>query len=121
MRRLILAACLAMPLSGCAGLAALTSIPTSPAAVANRTTIDETAMRLAETAYAAERTALDIAADAGALKGANAAKAADFDNRAYAALGTARRAYAAANASDFASAISEMRDAILSATAIVKK
>ena len=124
MKRLIFLALAMAPLSGCAGLAPLLmGLPatTSPAAVANRTTIDETAMRLAETAYATERTAIDMAADAGVLTGANAGKAAAFDNKAYAALGVARRAYSAANASDFATAISDMRDAILSATALVKK
>lgn len=127
MRKLILAVALAtgtLPLAGCGALLPmLTGMPaaSSPAAVANRTTLDETALRLAETAYAAERTALDIGADAGLLTGSNAAKAAALDNKAYAALGLARRAYSAANAADFADAVSQLRDAVTGAVALVKK
>ncbi len=121
MRKLIFLPAL-LALSGCAGLAPLLlGAPASPAAVANKTTLDETALRLAETAYAAERTAIDTAADAGLLTGQNAAKAASLDNKAYAALGLARRAYSAANAADYADAISQLRDAVTGAVALIKK
>lgn len=115
-----LVACLA--LTGCAPLLSMmgAGVP-APVQLADKTGVDESALRLAETAYGAERTLIATAADAGLLTGANAAKAAEFDNKAYAALGAARRAYAGLNAADFASAVSELRDAVTSVVALVKK
>lgn len=91
----------------------------SPAAMAGATVIDEKALAGAELAYKAMRTAGVIAVDAGALKGDDAARIADLDNRAYAALIAARTAYQAGNARDYASAIGDALRLIGDAQAIL--
>ncbi len=112
MRKLILAALLPLALTACAGLGSLPNIPTSPGAVADTTVLDEQGALGVELAYKAFRTALEVATDAGVLKGANATKAAALDNRAYAAVGAARAAYRAGNATSYAQAVTDARAAI---------
>lgn len=105
MRRLIILGALMLP--GCA-LTGAAGLPSSPAAVADRTVLDEQIGAGAEAAYKAERLALELAVDAGLLKGANAAKAAAIDNQAYAALKLVRASYSAANAKGYTSAASDV-------------
>lgn len=83
-----------------------------PATVANRTVADEKAMIAAEQAFRTVETLLGAAVDAGALKGANAAKAKALNDKAHAALLAARRAYSAGNATNMFAAITEAQQAI---------
>ena len=121
MRKLILAATLAaMPLGGCAGLLPLlTGVPASPAAVANKTTLDESAANAAHTAFDAWQLAVNIALDAG-LHGAKAAVVLDYDKKVREAYDAARDAYHAANADNFRAAISDLREAVVAGSAIIK-
>jgi hypothetical protein len=118
MRKLFLAALLPLALTACAGLS-LPNVPTSPGAVAETTVLDEQGALGVELAYKAFRTALEVAVDAGVLKGANATKAAALDNRAYAAVGAARAAYRAGNAASYSQAVTEARNAITAALAAI--
>lgn len=111
------AVALSLPLAGCAGFG---SIPTSPGQVAEGTVLDERAAIAVELAYKASRTALEIAVDAGLLRGERAAQAAALDNRAYSAVQAARAAYRGANAASYYQAVDEARAAIAAALAAVK-
>lgn len=115
MRKLLLAAALPLALTACAGL----SVPTSPGAVAQQTVLDEQGALGVELAYKAFRTALEVVTDAGLLRGADAAKAATLDNRAYAAVQAARAAYRAGNAASYKAAVDEARTAISAALAAI--
>lgn len=116
MRKLFLAAMLVTgTLAGCTGM----NVPTSPGAVASQTVLDEQGALGVELAYKAFRTALELAVDAGALKGARATQAAALDQRAYAAVGAARAAYRAGNATSYTQAVSEARGAITAALAAI--
>ena len=110
MKKLILAAALALSLSGCAALGAL--MTGSPATVASHTTLDEQGAISVELAYKAARTALEIAVDSGVLKGEQAARAAALDNQAFAAVTGVRAAYRAGNASNYGVALAEARAAV---------
>jgi len=117
MRRMILAVALAcVPLAACNGMA---TVPGSPGAVADKTVLDEKLMIGMESAYKGARSAAEVATDAGFLKGANAAKVADLDNKAYAALGTMRTAYKAANATSYVDAGTQALSAINQIVTIV--
>jgi hypothetical protein len=119
-RRFCFAFLTAATLAACAGVPGLSTIPAAPAAVAETTVLDEKAAIGAELAYQAFRTAAELAVDAGVLKGERAAAVARADNRAFAALGVARAAYDAGNASSYGSALAEARAAISGALAIIK-
>lgn len=119
MRKLFLAAVLPLTLAGC-GLGTIAgNVPASPGAVASQTMLDEQGALGVELAYKALRTALEVAVDAGVLKGANATKAAALDNRAYAAVQAARAAYRAGNAASYAQAVTDARAAISAALAAI--
>jgi hypothetical protein len=111
---ILAAACLA--LTGCAGLGGL---PSSPAAVAESTVLDEQGALGVELAYKALRTALELAVDTGALRGEAATRAAALDNRAYGAVFAARAAYRAGNATSYAQAVTDARAAITAALAAI--
>lgn len=119
MRKLFLAAALPLALAGC-GLSTLGNVPTSPGQVADRTVLDEQGALGVELAYKAFRTALEVAVDAGLLRGERATQAAALDNRAYAAVQAARAAYRAGNAANYQRAVTEARAAIDAALAAVK-
>lgn len=110
---------LSLALASCTALPGIGTLP-PPAAVAERTLADEQAAQGAELAYKAFRTALEIAVDTGFLKGAAAARAAELDRRAFAALGVARKAYTTANSTDYLQAVANARAAIDDALASVK-
>lgn len=120
MRKLFLFAALPLALAGCGLGSVAGNVPTSPGQVAQQTVLDEQGALGVELAYKAFRTALEVAVDAGVLKGANATKAATLDNRAYAAVQAARAAYRAGNAASYAQAVTEARAAINAALAAVK-
>ena len=82
-------------------------IAEGPANTANATVLDEKAVLGAELAYKAMRTAGTLAVDHGLLVGADAAKVAAIDSKAYAALKLARQAYEAGNAADYATATAQ--------------
>ena len=112
MKRLI-ALCLPLALMACGGVTgAIKSSPASPAVVADSTALDEQGALAAELAYKAARVAVETGVDAGLIRGATAAKVATLDRQAFAALGVARKAYAAGNASSYASALTAARSAI---------
>lgn len=116
----ILAACLALSLTGCAPLlAAMGSIPASPSAVADRTPLDEQAALSVELAYQAANIAVSTAVDVGALRGPNAARVAELDRRAYRAVLTARAAYDAGNAGSYGAALATARSEIASLLALL--
>lgn len=112
-----LGALLVLSLPGCASLAGLMAWP---AAVANQTALDEQGAIGVELAYKASRTAMEVAVDAGLLKGPRAAQMADLDNRAFAAVTGVRAAYRAGNASNYYVAIADARAAITAMLAAVK-
>lgn len=111
MKRLIFAACAALALSGC-GLTGLGSVPAAPVEAADQTVLDEQAALSIELAYKAARLAIETAVDAGAIRGEQATRFAELDNRAYAAVLAARRAYRAGNAVSYGAAVAEARAAI---------
>lgn len=120
MRKLFLVAALPLALAGC-GLGTIAgNVPTSPGQVADRTVLDEQGALGVELAYKAFRTALEVATDAGVLRGQRATQAAALDNRAYAAVQAARAAYRAGNAASYARAVTDARAAINAALAAVK-
>lgn len=118
MKRLLICAALALSLPGCAGLGAL--MTGGPVTAANQTVIDEQGAIGVELAYKAARTALEIAVDSGLLKGERAARAADLDNQAFAAVTGVRAAYRAGNSSNYGVALAESRAAVTAMLAIIK-
>lgn len=120
MKRIILAAALALSLPGCAGNIGIPSIPAAPVEVADKTKLDENGARGAEFSYRAFRTALELAVDYGVLKGPAAAKAAKLDNDAYSLVLAARAAYRAGNARNYKEAVDAALAAVGAATKAVK-
>lgn len=118
-RMLALIAAPALALSGCA-MSALEPLPANPAEVANATALDEKAALGAELAYQAFRTSIELAVDAGLLKGERAARVAELDVRAYHALTVARAAYEVGNAETYASALETTRSTIREALELIK-
>ena len=110
-RLLILAAALSLTACGPGKILSAGDIlaPPAPATIADRTILDEQIGKGAEILYKAARTALELAADAGILKGANAEKAAMLDGALYEALRAVRTAYRAGNAKDYADAAEEVK------------
>lgn len=119
MKRLYLAICAPLALSGCAGLGALAGMPAAPVEAADSTVIDEQGALAVELAYKAARIAIETGVDAGLIRGERAAKAAEIDNTAFAAVQAARRAYRAGNATSYGAALAEARAAISDMIALV--
>lgn len=120
MRRIwMLVAALLLPaaLAGCGGGGA-GAIPTSPAAVADGTVLDEKAAITAETAYTAASTLGLRLAEAGII---DRAKFKAADERAYRATLLVRGAYITGNAETFASAISQVNDAVAEIRELAKR
>lgn len=92
--------------------APLDTIPPAPAAVANKTVLDEQGALAAELAYKAARIAIETGVDAGLIRGATATRIAALDAKAYAALGVVRQAYRAGNATNYAAALMTARAAV---------
>ena len=100
MRKLIMACCAALALSGCGALPLLTGFqpPPAPVTVADRTVLDEQALTALELAYKGGRMAAEAGVDLGLIRGEVALKVARIDEQAFTALGAARAAYRAGNA-----------------------
>ncbi len=112
MNRLFLAILAPLALSGCAGLSTLAGLPSAPVAVADETVLDEQAALSIDLAYKAARLAIETGVDAGVIRGERAARLAEVDNQAFAAVQAARRAYRAGNATSYGAALAEARAAI---------
>lgn len=110
---------LALPLAGCGLMRLPAALPAVPAAVANTTVLDEQAALGVELAYKAERIALETAVDANLLHGERATQAAALDDKAFAAVKIARRAYIAGNATDYVTAIAQARLAVADTLALL--
>lgn len=91
-----------------------------PASYADRTTLDEATMGLAESAYKLANLAVELGVDVGQIKGTRAAWFKDADNRAFAALGTLRTAYRTGNAASFRAAYAELKTLLQQITAQLK-
>src|SRR5687767_12047803 len=112
MKRLIFAILAPLALSGCAGLGTLAGLPSAPVEAAEGTVMDEQAALAVELAYKAARVAVETGVDAGTIRGERAAQLAEIDNKAFAAVQAARRAYRAGNATSYGAALAEARAAI---------
>ncbi len=110
-RALLVAASLV--LASCATLGQVSpQLPVSPAAVANSTKLDESALLVAETSYKVARTIIETAADEGRLKPGLAAKFFRLNGDVNAVLVKARTAYDAANSSSYFALIDQARPLI---------
>lgn len=118
MKRIILASLAALAISGCGVLSAL-AVPPAPAAVADKTIIDEQAALAVELAYQAASMAVGTAADLGVLKGESATKAAAIDRKAYRAVVAVRAAYDAGNATSYGAAAATARAEITALLALI--
>lgn len=113
MKRLLYAAlCGAMMLASCTAVGPANLLPPSPAAAANKTVLDEQGALAAELAYKAARIAVETGVDAGLIKGTAAARVAQLDQAVFVALGQVRTAYRAGNATSYAAALTEARNAV---------
>ena len=118
MRKLIFANCVALALSGglsgCGALPLLTGLhpPPAPLTVADRTTLDEEGLLGLELAYKGARMVAEAGVDLGLIRGEVALKVASLDDKAIRALGAARAAYRAGNATDYRTALGEGQAAI---------
>lgn len=92
---------------GSLAMAACATLPSSPVALANRTTADERIATPAELAYKSWRLAVDIAIDSKKLTpgSSKAIKIADIDNQLYTAVQLVRATYNVPNSSDYKQAI----------------
>lgn len=121
MKRLMLLACLSLSLAGCGPMLALAGgIPPAPAAVADRTVIDEQAALSVELAYQAAALAIATAADFGALNGERATRAAAIDRAAYRAVLATRAAYDAGNTTSYGAAAQSARTQIAALLALLE-
>lgn len=103
---------LAAPLTACATLG--TSSPLE------QTLVDDKALLAAEAAYFGVGTLVEAAVDGGALRGERAAQVAVLDRRAYAALQTARQAYAVGNAATYRAAAAAALGAVADIQRLLK-
>lgn len=92
----------------------------APATYADRTTVDEATMGLAETAYKLSAIAVELGVDVGVIKGERAAWFKATDARAYAALQSLRTAYRAGNSTSFRAAYAELKALLQQVTAQLK-
>jgi len=112
MKRLVFAAAAACLVAGCGlTLPPVSGIP-APADVADRVTLDEQGAIGVELAYKGLRIALEVATDAGLIRGERAVQVAALDNRAYQLVTATRAAYRAGNAQGYATAVQEARAVI---------
>lgn len=92
----------------------------APVSYADHTTLDETTMQLAETAYKLSAIAVELGVDVGVIKGTRAAWFKSMDSRAFLALATVRSAYRAGNAASFRAAYAELKTLLGQVTAQLK-
>lgn len=84
----------------------------APVTIDDKTTLDETALLRLERLYKAARTAVEMAVDAGVIRGALATRIAAADTFAFSKLRLARAAYDTGNAASYAQALREAEPAI---------
>lgn len=99
----------------------LTTVPVSPGAVANATTLDERAAIAVESAYLGAGALVEAATDAGLIKGALAVRVDALDALAASWINLARRAYDAGNAASYAQALDEAKAAIAELTQLTHR
>ncbi len=124
MRSLILLATASLALSACSvadGAAVAVGLPANPAAVCDRSTMDESGGQLVELGYRLFRTAGELAVDAGRVKGAAATKVRALDDQLFAATQAVQNAYATCNATSYADAIERAKAVLRSADAALPK
>lgn len=118
MRRILIATAAAFTLGAC--VPTLGNIPSTPRSVADQSVLDERAAIAVEASYKAFRTVLESLVDAGMITGETATRAAELDNRAYAAVQAVRAAYRTGNAESYAAAVNEARQAIAAGLGAIK-
>ena len=111
MRKLLILVSLALALPGCATLGGM--LPPSPAAVSDRTVLDEQAALSVELAYQAAGIAIRAATATGVVRGETATRIAELDSRAYRAVLAVRAAYDAGNAQSYGVAAENARAEIV--------
>lgn len=116
----ILLALSALSLCSCNTLSALSQLPASPAAVCDRTLLDEQAGTGVELGYKAWRVGMELAVDSGKLHGAAATKIAAIDNQLFAGTVAVQTAYKACNAASYKQAISSAQATLVAATKALK-
>jgi hypothetical protein len=117
MRRMLLAAALAvsaLTVSGCATLAA------EPAAISDTTRADEQAMLAAENVYLAANNLANFAFDLNVLNPEQRERVKAADRDAYAALLRVRAAYRAANSKSLVAALNELNVLVEDILAVVR-
>lgn len=108
-KRMIMVACAAAALSGCTGFGGVSS----PATIANRTTVDEIAGKLVTLSYTAASRAAALAIRIGIIKDpATIRHIGDLDTKAFGIVMAVRAAYLAGNAADYGTALKEAEAAI---------
>lgn len=117
MKRILLAACLAL---GACTPGSIVSIPTAPSDVAKHTTADEQARLRCEQGYKLSRTLGELGVDAGLIKGQAATRAAAIDNKLFGALLACRAAYDAFNSASLIAAADEIDGLADQVQAIIK-
>lgn len=117
------AACFAFALPACsvasaadAG-AAVIGLPSSPAAVCDRSTLDEQAGTAVELGYKLFRTGVELATDMGTIKGQRAVYFANLDNQIFTGTQAVQQAYATCNAASYKSALAHANDLLKTAQA----
>ena len=117
MKRLLLA--LAAPFALLTAGCAFDQTP-GPGTVANQTINDERAALGVEVMYQGWRSAVTTGVELGLVKGTLAARLQVLDNRIYSAVGVARRAYDAGQASSYAVAAAQVASLIAEGTNLMK-
>lgn len=113
----LLVAVASLGLSSCGITSALTGIPSSPAAVADRTKLDEQTGIALTLAYTAASRAAGLAITGAAAIGhpfssATLKRIGELDSKAFAAVTAVRQAYLAANSTGYLAAIEQAKAAI---------
>lgn len=112
MHKFLLVIAASFALASCGITSALTGLPSSPAAAANQTKLDEQVGLTVTLAYTAAARAAALAIRVGIVKdAATIAKIGELDGKAYAAVLAVRQAYLAGNSDGYLSAITQAREA----------
>lgn len=107
MKRILLAACLALALPGLSGCSIL-----SPPRTASQTVLDEKLAISAELAFQGAARAVELAVDAGLVHGEKAEQLNELRGRAFNALAVVRAAYAAQNAAQYLAGLAQAKQSI---------
>lgn len=125
MRSLILIAAASLALTGCGAMtnaaAGVAGLPSSPAAICDKSTLDESGGQLVELGYRLFRTAGELGVDTGAIKGARATQVRVLDNKLFDATVAVQTAYKTCNAGDYAAAIVYARELLKQGDAVLAK